>query len=171
MASAGEAYEAAVRRRFVRRWRIAGLLMLLYAAANLLRVGAPLAGLVPSKMGWLRDIWLWFPLVMVPAIVGAARCPACGGWVRLDGKTCAACKRDLRGQEVSMMTATPVWRVMVVRFVVILATALTVDVMGAHLGLWTRDGVRAEVTRAAFLSVILTAAATATSRREPPADT
>jgi len=30
------------------------------------------------------------------ALAWSARCPACGAWLRLDGRTCGSCKRDLQ---------------------------------------------------------------------------
>jgi hypothetical protein len=104
MASTDDAYEAAMRLTFVRRWRITAVLMLCYAAANLVRPEAPLGHLVPPSMSWMRSIWLWLPLVWVPFFVWACRCPACGGWIRLDGKTCAACHRNLRAKTLGGAT-------------------------------------------------------------------
>jgi hypothetical protein len=92
------AYEASVRRTFARRWMAVAAVALVYVAANLIRAEAPLGRLLPPEWAGLSGIWMWLTPVWGAALIWAARCPACGGWIRLDGRTCGACKRDLRTQ-------------------------------------------------------------------------
>lgn len=94
------ASEQRLRRTFARRWRVVAVGFVLSGAANLLRPEAPLGHAVPSGWAWLADVWTWLPVALVPLVIWAARCPACGGWIRLDGRTCAACKRDLRSSSL-----------------------------------------------------------------------
>jgi hypothetical protein len=105
MVDGSASFEFAVRRSFARRWRLARFLFLVLVCANLVRARGPLDHLVPPRWHWLSDSWLWFPLLLLPFMIWAARCPACGGSIRLDGRTCATCGRNLRAQAAGKVEA------------------------------------------------------------------
>ena len=107
MTDADIANERGVRRTFAVRWRVVAFVTLLYALANLIRVEAPLGGVVPASAPWLSSAWMWLIPIWAAFAVWAARCPACGGWIRLDGRTCSSCKRDLRKSDTASEVRTP----------------------------------------------------------------
>ena len=101
------ANEQSIRRTFARRWRAVMVFGMLYVATNLIRPEAPLGGLVPPQWAWLSGVWVWLAPLWVAGLIWAARCPACSGWIRLDGRSCPACKRDLRAKPIEHEARTP----------------------------------------------------------------
>jgi hypothetical protein len=99
--------ERSVRRTFATRWKVAAFVTLLYGLANLIRVEAPLGGVVPAGAPWLSTFWMWLMPLWIACLVWAARCPACAGFIRLDGRTCSSCKRDLRKPDTTDEVRTP----------------------------------------------------------------
>jgi hypothetical protein len=99
--------ERGVRQAFARRWKLAAFVTLLYGLANLIRVEAPLGGIVPASAPWLSSSWMWLMPLWIVCLAWAARCPACAGSIRLDGRTCSSCKRDLRRVEATNEVRTP----------------------------------------------------------------
>ena len=107
MTDADMAYDQGIRRTFAARWKAVAFVGVAYALANLIRVEAPLGRVVPAGAAWLHGTWMWIAPVWIASLVWAARCPACSGWVRLDGRTCSSCKRDLRTRDTVNEARTP----------------------------------------------------------------
>jgi hypothetical protein len=99
--------ELGTRRRFAGRWKVVACVGLVYLLANLLRVEAPLGRIVPAGATWLSSAWMWILPFWGASVIWAARCPACSGWINLDGRTCASCKRDLRKRDTPNEAGTP----------------------------------------------------------------
>ena len=58
MADADMAYEQAIRRTFAAPWRVVAFVAVVYVLANLIRVEAPLGGVVPTGAAWLSSSWM-----------------------------------------------------------------------------------------------------------------
>jgi hypothetical protein len=67
----------------------------LVAAITAILSLAWVSGWLPDELRWwVRAVSsFWIVFVVLPVSIWAYRCPACGAGIRLDGKTCSACKR------------------------------------------------------------------------------
>lgn len=86
--------EDAIRRVFARRARVLRIALGVGALAATLRL-ATKADWWPPEIAWLGELWMWVALPIFGIMIWSYRCPACGGGIKFDGKTCSSCKRVL----------------------------------------------------------------------------
>lgn len=85
--------EARVRETFRRRQRVAGIAAVVFSM--LLGSGVALRrSLVPAAQELLLVLVAGLCIATLVLCVRAFRCIACGGGIRLDGRTCSACGKQ-----------------------------------------------------------------------------